>query len=88
MPRIYIVDDIRTLVRNARRDARYTQARLADLSGVTRKWLSDFERGRNDPPLSLALKLLITLGVAVTLTTRPAAAADLDAGFDDSGEGL
>lgn len=60
-------DDIRTVLRTERRRRGLTQSQLADLTGTSQKWISDFERGRVDPPLSIVLKVLVLLGVGIDL---------------------
>ncbi len=40
-----------------------SQKQVATLLGYTPKWMSDFERGRVDPPSSMVLALAAVLGV-------------------------
>lgn len=63
---LHSLDDLRTLVRTARQRRGLTQAQAAGLIGHTQKWLSDFETGKNDPPTSMSLKLLVLLGIPLT----------------------
>lgn len=65
------VDDARQFLREERKRRGLTQGKLADLTGTTQKWISDFERGRVDPPMSIVLKVLVLLGV--TISFSPAA---------------
>lgn len=67
------VDDIRRFLRQERKRRGLTQGQLADLTATSQKWVSDFERGRVDPPVSIVLKVLVLLGV--TLSFSPAAVA-------------
>jgi len=60
-------DDIRNALRAERRRRGLTQSQLADVTGTSQKWISDFERGRVDPPLSIVLKVLVLLGVGINL---------------------
>ena len=63
--RIRSVDDIRMFLREERKRRRLTQGQLADLTATSQKWVSDFERGRVDPPISIVLKVLVLLGVTM-----------------------
>ncbi len=63
---LHSLDDLRALVRTARRRRGLTQGEAAGLIGHTQKWLSDFETGKNDPPTSMSLKLLVLLGIPLT----------------------
>lgn len=62
------LDELRRLVRNERKRRAMTQSDLAHVAGHTQKWLSDFERGKSDPPAAILLKLLNTLGLQVVVT--------------------
>jgi transcriptional regulator with XRE-family HTH domain len=62
------VDEVRRFLREERRRRRLTQAQLADLTATSQKWISDFERGRVDPPISIVVKVLVLLGVAIALS--------------------
>lgn len=72
-------------VREARQLRGLTQAQAAGLIGHTQKWLSDFERGRTDPPASMVLRLLTLLGMSLDLTPNPLTAPvderDVDEGL-------
>ncbi|MFC3638384.1 multiprotein-bridging factor 1 family protein [Camelimonas fluminis] len=70
------VDDVRHFLRGERKRRGLTQGQLADLTATSQKWVSDFERGRVDPPLSIVLKVLVLLGV--TITFLPATIAQTD----------
>lgn len=70
------VDDVRHFLREERRRRGLTQSQLADLTATSQKWVSDFERGRVDPPMSIVLKVLVLLGVMISLSPAPIAAAD------------
>jgi len=70
------VDDVRHFLREERKRRGLTQAQLADLTATSQKWVSDFERGRVDPPMSIVLKVLVLLGVTISLSPAAIAAAD------------
>jgi transcriptional regulator with XRE-family HTH domain len=59
--------DLRAAARDVRRSRGYTQKMVADYTGVTRKWVSDFENGRTDPPVEMTMRLLVMLGIRVRL---------------------
>lgn len=70
------VDDVRRFLRAERKRRGLTQSQLADLTATSQKWVSDFERGRVDPPMSIVLKVLVLLGV--TIGFSPAAISTSD----------
>ena len=70
------VDDIRGFLRQERRRRGLTQEQLADLTATSQKWVSDFERGRVDPPISIVLKVLILLGVAIAVSPAAVTASE------------
>lgn len=53
-----MLHDIPKEVRRLRADAGWTQADLAELVGVTRSAVAQWEAGANEPPLSRLRKLL------------------------------
>lgn len=55
---VLTVDDLRELLKKERRRRRLTQSRAAGLVGYSQKWLSDFERGRVNPPIDMVLKMI------------------------------
>lgn len=63
------LEDIRFLVLSVRRQRKLTQAEAAGLIGHTRKWLSDFENGKVNPPADMLLKLLNVLGIKLEATS-------------------
>lgn len=56
--RIRTTGDLATVSRGRRLDLGWTQAEVARRVGVSRKWVSDFERGRTSADLSTVLRLL------------------------------
>ncbi len=84
--RIRTVHDLASLVRGRRLDAGWTQGDLATRASVSRKWVSDLERGKTSVELAGVLRVLDALGIDLTAadaaaaTPAPAApAVDLDA---------
>ncbi len=77
------VDDVRQLLRDERKRRGLTQSQLADLTATSQKWVSDFERGRVDPPISIVLKVLVLLGVTIALSPATVSTSDpSDAGSE------
>jgi transcriptional regulator with XRE-family HTH domain len=62
------VDGVRRFLREERKRRGLTQRKLADLTATSQKWISDFERGRVDPPMSIVLKVLVLLGVTIAFS--------------------
>lgn len=52
-------------IRDLRIKRRWSQARLAELAGVSRQTINTIERGKYDPSLPLALKLARIFGTPV-----------------------
>ena len=68
-----------------------TQADLAARAGVSRKWLSEVENGKDTVELGLFLRLLDQLDYRIELHPSPPAEFDLNAyldTFQQSGEAL
>ena len=59
------------LVRDARTRRALTQAQLADEVGVSRKWIIDLEAGKRTTDLSLVLRTLNALQLALAITDGP-----------------
>ena len=84
--RIRSIRDLAGVVRGRRKDLGLNQAELASRAGVSRKWVYEFEAGKPTAELSLLLRVLDALGLALELTgdqeARPPASGetvDLDA---------
>lgn len=86
--RLISPEEFRSIVRDERKRQKLTQSHAAALIGTTQKWLSDFERGRTDPPLSLVLRIVNLLGIKL-LAERPPDKDDSDNEYEEiSMEGL
>ena len=69
---ITTVRQLQSLVRGRRADLHLSQEALANKAGVSRKWVSEFERGRMaGPEMALVLRVLAALDIA--LEAQPAA---------------
>jgi transcriptional regulator with XRE-family HTH domain len=65
--------DLAALARGRRLDLGWTQRDLAARAGVSRKWVSDFERGASGGDLVTVLRLLDALGLVLEVGTEQAA---------------
>jgi HTH-type transcriptional regulator / antitoxin HipB len=74
------VQSIRTAVLGRRRELGLSQAQLAERAGVSRKWLSEFERGKSTAELGLVLRLLDELDLTVTVSKAETASTTADPG--------
>ncbi len=62
------VNEIRLAALSKRRALGLSQSQLASQTGVSRKWLSEFERGKTAAELGLVLRLLNGLGLEIAVT--------------------
>lgn len=67
--RIWAQRDLAAMARGRRIDLGWTQRDLASRASVSRKWISDFERGASGGDMRTVLRLLDTLGLV--LEVRP-----------------
>lgn len=63
-------EQLQAVARNRRITLKLSQQAVATLAGVSRKWVSDFERGKDSADLALVFRLLGALGLRVQVT-RP-----------------
>lgn len=72
--------DLGLVVRERRRRLGKTQAQLATAAAVSRRWLSDLERGKPTAEFGLVLRTLAALGLALFAEPDevPPGAVDLD----------
>lgn len=73
--RIRTVHDLASLVRGRRLDAGWAQGELATRAGVSRKWVSDLERGKASVELAGVLRVIDALGIDLA-STDPDTATD------------
>lgn len=62
--------DLAHLIRDQRLRRALTQADLAHLVGVSRKWVVDLEAGKRTPDISLVLLTIRTLGLELSVRDR------------------
>lgn len=55
------------VIYSARKDKKMTQSELAVSSGLDRTYISDIERGKRNPTISVLLRLAEALGVSVSV---------------------
>ena len=65
--RVTVARDIGLAVRGRRRELALSQADLAAASGVSRKWLSEFEQGKPTAELGILLRVLHALQMELTV---------------------
>ncbi len=65
--RITTVDDVAGAVRSARKELRWTQAHLAQKSGVSRDLINRLERGSSRAELAKVLDVLAALGLTASV---------------------
>ncbi len=84
--RITVTKDLGRYVRDRRRKLDLTQVQLATSAGVSRRWLSDLEAGKETADFGLVLRTLRALGVVVDLQPEERTGqVDLDALLDRYG---
>ncbi len=80
------IHDLAAAIRGRRTDLGMSQAELAKRTGVSRKWVYEFEAGKPTAELGLLLRVLDALGLGIELTLgdgEAAATVDLDALIDE-----
>jgi HTH-type transcriptional regulator / antitoxin HipB len=83
------IHDLAAALRGRRTDLGMSQAELAKRTGVSRKWIYEFEAGKPTAEFGLLLRVLDALGLGIELTpsdrTTDAAptTVDLDAVIDE-----
>ncbi|HET9733386.1 MAG TPA: helix-turn-helix domain-containing protein [Acidimicrobiales bacterium] len=68
--RVRTTHDLASLLRGRRLDLGWTQGDLAGRAGVSRKWVSDFEREKTRPDLSTLLRVADVLDVCIDAAVR------------------
>jgi HTH-type transcriptional regulator / antitoxin HipB len=83
------IHDLAAAIRGRRTDLGMSQAELAKRTGVSRKWIYEFEAGKPTAELGLLLRVLDALGLGIELTPSDCAAdaaqatVDLDAVIEE-----
>jgi len=66
--RVHSTADVAATVRGRRLDRGLSQSELAKHSGISRKWISEFEAGKPTAEFSLVIRVLEVLGLALELS--------------------
>jgi HTH-type transcriptional regulator/antitoxin HipB len=74
--------DLAHLIRDRRSRLRLTQANLAELVGVSRKWIVDVESGNRAGDVSLILRTIKALGMDLEVRDRVSSAEVNDVDID------
>src|SRR5580693_5550070 len=77
--RVHSIADVAATVRGCRLDRGLSQSELAKASGISRKWISEFETGKTTAEFALVLRVLEVLGLTIDLNERSSPAATLSA---------
>jgi HTH-type transcriptional regulator/antitoxin HipB len=80
--RIHTAHDLAALARGRRLDRGWSQAEVARRAGVSRKWVSDFETGKDSVDLAAVLRLLDALDISLTSVDVDPASPDEPASGD------
>jgi HTH-type transcriptional regulator/antitoxin HipB len=81
------VHHIQALLRGRRKELTLSQESLAQAAGVSRKWLSEFERGATTAvELPLVLRVLAALRLTVEINPISAGPDDLSAREEQEGD--
>jgi HTH-type transcriptional regulator/antitoxin HipB len=65
--RVESMSDVASAVRGRRLDLGLSQSELARRSGISRKWISEFEAGKPRAEFALVLRVLAKLGLSMGL---------------------
>ncbi|MEX1141806.1 MAG: helix-turn-helix domain-containing protein [Thermoleophilaceae bacterium] len=83
---VHSLRDLAAIARGRRSELGLSQAELADRARVSRQWVSAFENGKPTTEIGLAIRLLDSLGLHLTVMEDASApsptAVDLDALLD------
>jgi transcriptional regulator with XRE-family HTH domain len=83
--RVHSIADVASAVRGRRLDLGLSQSALAEQTGISRKWISEFEAAKTTAEFTLVIRVLEGLGLTLEIgPSYPAAApprshVDLDA---------
>ena len=78
--------DLGRAMRGHRKARGMTQAHLADVAGVSAKWISEVENGKPTAEIGRIMTVLAHLGIALSVIPRPESALDLAAHIDSFGQ--
>lgn len=70
MKNIHNSEALGTLIRAERKKQKLTQQKLSALSGVGVRFIRELEHGKESCHIGLALQVMQTLGLSLTVSTR------------------
>lgn len=73
--RVRSIADVAAAVRGRRVDLKLSQSSLADRTGISRKWISEFESGKPTAEFALVMRVLEGLGLELQLDIDSTAGA-------------
>ena len=73
--RVQSIADVASAVRGRRMDLKLSQSALAGLTGISRKWISEFEAGKTTAEFALVIRVLEGLGIKLELDIDPSSHA-------------
>ena len=75
--RIHSMADVAAAVRGRRLDRGLSQSELAQRSGISRKWISEFEAGKATAEFALVIRILEALELNLDLSEDTSSAATM-----------
>jgi HTH-type transcriptional regulator / antitoxin HipB len=73
--RVRAIADVASAVRGRRTDLDLSQSALAERTGISRKWISEFEGGKTTAEFALVIRVLEELGFKLDLDLDPSTPA-------------
>ena len=73
--RVRSIADVASAVRGRRIDLNLSQSALAERTGISRKWISEFEAGKTTAEFALVIRVLEALGFKLDLDLDPSTPA-------------
>jgi HTH-type transcriptional regulator / antitoxin HipB len=73
--RVRSIADVASAVRGRRTDLNLSQSALAERTGISRKWISEFEAGKTTAEFGLVIRVLEELGFELDLELDPSTSA-------------
>jgi len=77
--RVHSTADVAAAVRGRRLDRGLSQSELAQRSGISRKWISEFEAGKATAEFALVIRVLEALELSLDLSDDPGSTATMSA---------
>jgi HTH-type transcriptional regulator / antitoxin HipB len=71
--RVHSIADVASAVRGRRKDLGLSQSALADQTGISRKWISEFEAGKATAEFAHVIRVIEGLGLQLELDIESSA---------------